>query len=507
MIAGLLRKLGLGEKASPAGGYRFNDFADRFRQRIATWPNGSAAPNGAIVGIVVTPWLCTATPFFSLECALELARHGANPVLLWDRANVFCNAAKSSEVAAVEQVIDALRTRFRVIELSEVKASSAVDTAFLDRLVYENAVRQMRGEERAPEFLAKNVELSEQMRAHAAHIDGLLASERFDWLLIPGGVWAASGLWSQIAVARQVPFTTFDSGVGTLFVDHSGAAAHFGDVPLAFKKLLAETPTEQRAQLSAQAHDELRRRMAGLDEYKLQPHASGAAAPKCDLLVPLNYRSDTAALCRQRAFKSVTDWLTQLLDWADARGDVTVAVRQHPCEKIPAYRGTDEWREILAPHLARLGERLHFIAAEDPVNTYDLLANCRAMLPWTSRTGIEAAMLGKPVVLGTDCYYRGCDFTVDASTPAEYFAALEDALAGHIEVSAKAREEAALVYFLMEKRLALRTNFTPQPTDFQEWVERAPDELWNDAPQALLREALLTRETVPWLQHARALSK
>lgn len=490
--------------AKPPAGPRFSDLAERYTARLSALPARTARGKPKI-GVLVMPWLFTPVPFYSIECALMLADSGAEVVLVWDGSNVFLNAAKQSEVETVRRVVDPLAESFRILDVAAAPGGPAGDPAFIDLLLFENAVRQLKGEERAREFLAEHPEIVSAMREHSGRIEAMLASEHFDWLLIPGGVWAASGLYAHLARERGVHFTTYDCGVGLLFAAHDGPAAHFGDVPRAFTLLNKSAPADERSRLIAAAHAELQRRMEGRDVFQLQPKPAGAtsdAGAQCDIVVPLNYRSDTAALARQRVFASVTDWLTQLLEWAARRGDVRVAVRQHPCERIPEYRGTDDWNRILGPLLAR-SDRLRFIAAEDPVNTYDLIANARVVLPFTSRVGIEAAMLGKAVILGTNCYYDSFAFVQNAASASDYFTAIDQALAGGLKPDAARREDAALVYYIAERCLALKTDFTPQPPDFWKWVEQPRAELWAEPGAADFREALLTREPSCWIQHRR----
>src|SRR5437016_4096847 len=55
----------------------FVRYAESYQQRLADW--GSCprqAPKGSHVGVIVTPWMFTAVPFFSLECALLLRSEG-----------------------------------------------------------------------------------------------------------------------------------------------------------------------------------------------------------------------------------------------------------------------------------------------------------------------------------------------------------------------------------------------------------------------------------------------
>jgi hypothetical protein len=433
-----------------------------------------------------------------------LANRGAQVTLIWDASNVFLNAAKSSEVDAVRAVVKKFASALRMVDVSKTPPDAEAKLDFVEPLVYENAVRQRRGEGAAREFLETHPECLQEMKVHAGRIHSLLVAEGFDWLLIPGGVWAASGLYAQLARDLGVSFSAFDSGVGSLYVAHDGPAAHFADIPNAFKAVTAKADASERSRMIEQGWTQLRIRREGRDPFRLQPSTSTAPGnrERYDLIVPLNYRSDTAALFRQRLFSSVTDWLTQLLDWATSHGKVRIAIRQHPCERIPEYRGTDAWREVLAPYAA-MGDRLRFVAAEEEVNTYDLFDDASVILPHTSRVGIEAAMLGKAVLLGTHCYYQDCGFTRSPASVKEYFEDIERGMRGELVPNASARDNAAILYYLAECCLPLATDFTPQPPDYAQWVTRAPDDIWISPAGRDLAEALLSRQSVACVQHRR----
>jgi hypothetical protein len=252
------------------------------------------------------------------------------------------------------------------------------------------------------------------------------------------------------------------------------------------------------------AREKMKMRMRGDDEYRLQPVAAATASsgPGWDLLVPLNLRWDSAALCRRRLFANVGDWLSQLLAWVEAHPTATVAIRQHPCEKLVDFCGTDDFRELLA-RFPRLGARAHFISARDSVNTYDLIDGAKAVLPFTSRVGIEATMLGKPVILGSECYYGACGFTWNPASAPEYFATIAEALAGRLVVSDEARRRAVIAYYLAECCLELRTSFTPAPTDFAQWVKVPPEELWASEENQDLLTILIAHERLVGIRHRR----
>ena len=214
------------------------------------------------------------------------------------------------------------------------------------------------------------------------------------------------------------------------------------------------------------------------------------------MLLVLNYRADTAALCRQKVFASVTEWVRAVCEWVQGKEGVRLAIRQHPCERIPEYRGTDDWRELLGG-FPEFGKRIRFVAAEDNINTYDLMASARVVLPFTSRVGMEAAMMGKAVVLGSNCFYGQCGFTAEADGAEEYFRQVGQAIEGRLSPNEDARRAAALCYYLTERGLSVATCFTPQPHDFRTWTSKSVSELWSESAQRTILEIMTSREPVP----------
>ncbi|KAB2646777.1 MAG: hypothetical protein DVB27_06010 [Verrucomicrobia bacterium] len=485
---------------------QFQVFTDLFLARLRAAPavRSSGASRGA-VGVLVTPWQQTAVPFFSIECARKLAAEGLRVSLLWEPENIFGNAADAGEVAQIERVISALGAEFEIVRLPADPVMNGNDPAFLAELLFENAVQKMRGEAGAQEYLAAHPEMVEGMRSQVVRVRSFLRTRAFDWLLIPGGVWAISGVYAGVAAEIGVPFTTFDSGPGALLLGNDGATAHFPDVESLALELTARCrdDVKERERITHRAQEQMRIRMRGDDEFRLQPVATSAAAGhRWDIVVPLNLRWDSAAMCRKHLFANVRDWLTRLLAWVEATPGATVAIRQHPCEKLADYRGADDFSQ-LASRFPGLGERARFFAAHEDVNTYDLIAGAKVVLPFTSRVGIEAVMLGKPVLLCARCYYGDCGFAETPATVDEYFAQVGRAVGGHLPVPAEARLAAAVTYYLAETCLELKTAFTPAPTDFVKWVKQPAGEIWTTPENRDVLESLLTRVPLARIRHRR----
>lgn len=485
---------------------QFQVFTELFLARLRASPGRAAAAAGGSVGILVTPWQQTAVPFFSIEGARQLAAEGLEVAIIWEPHDVFGNASDAVEVAQLERVIAALDGEFAIVRQPATPVAPQDDPAFFAELVFENAVQKMRGEAGAQEYLASHPEMVGAMRAHVIRVRDFLRARRFDWLLIPGGVWAMSGVYAGVADELGLSFTTFDAGPGVLLLGNDGATAHFPDVERLALEVTARCRDDatERDRVGQCAQEKMRTRMRGDDEYRLQPVTTSAAAGhQWDLVVPLNLRWDSAAMCRKHLFANVRDWLTQVLAWVEATPGVTVALRQHPCEKLADYRGADDFSR-LALDFPGLGERARFFAAEEEVNTYDLIAGAKAVLPFTSRVGIEAVMLGKPAILCARCYYGGCGFAETPATAAEYFALIARAVSGQLPVSDDARLAATVTYYLAETCLELKTEFTPMPADFLKWVRQPTAALWAKPENRDLLQALKTREPLSRIRYLRS---
>ncbi len=487
----------LGRKRS-----RFERLTDQFIRRLKRWPRPPSGVMGsrAKIGVLVLPWLETAVPFFSMECALNLAKD-ADVTLIWDPCNIRFNTARGHETQSLTRCLTQMKKWLPVINPADFRGIGSIDREFLQTVVYENAVGRTLGEQKAVELSERHTASLDEMAQHAGRIRTLLQTHRFDWIFVPGGVWGVSSIYDHIAAELGISFTTFDSGEGIIFISHDGAAAHYADMPPAFQEVIhrAKNDEARREKMRAAAHAVIETRKQGTDQYRLQPKLAGEAMTESwDILLPLNYRSDSAAMCRQRLFASVKDWLEKVLEWARNQPEVTIAIRQHPCEKIEEFRGSDRWQEMIDSF--GLGNRCRFIAAEDPINTYDLLPRTRVVLPCTSRVGIEAAIFEKPVILGWDSYYEDCGFAWNARSIDEYFDLISQALRGELVVSPKAKELAEITYYVAEKCFGVETVFTPVPVDFKKWVEIPPDELWSKPETKLLRETLLTRQPMAVLR-------
>jgi hypothetical protein len=143
------------------------------------------------------------------------------------------------------------------------------------------------------------------------------------------------------------------------------------------------------------------------------------------LLAP-NVFGDSATLGRQVFSDSMTEWLARTLQHFIDRDEIQLLIRIHPSEaRFPT--GTS-MTEVVRETLPQLPEHMRLIAAEDPINTYDLVEIAALGIVYTTTVGLEMSLSGVPVVVTGFTHYRGKGFTLDPQSWEDYFQIIERVL-------------------------------------------------------------------------------
>lgn len=480
----------------------------RMKRRIAEYlPAMTVGTGTPHVLVVVTPWQGTGIPWFSLVTGLLLSNAGATVTFVVDPYRVGGNAPRHDFILrCIRAVMGLLRQRHRVIDLATASSGPDRDgdTAMIQRLAGWNATWTLRGEMDTagrPEFEARAcAQLAEANRRIAATMDTVMA----DTLFVPGGIFATSGLWVEHARRSRIRVSSYDNGGfgrGMFAVD--GLACHLDDIPRAFASIRAlclDNPDEDAAVISA-ATQEVSLRRGGTDAVGYQlggargdslSHLTGGA------LLALNSSWDSAALGKHLVFADSVAWIVATVRHLLDTSEVPVIVRQHPAERLSFALTTDNYRQLLEQHFGT-HPRLHFIAAADPVNSYDLLAVVGSVIVHTSTIGTEATVYGRPVVTASMPYFADLGFVWHAKDLPAYLGMLDDAAAGRLVVTDAMRDDALRCFYVTQICNWVPAVFNPE--DFKQWSRVPIATLAADPAIRRLVEALLTDTPVPVLNH------
>ena len=253
-----------------------------------------------------------------------------------------------------------------------------------------------------------------------------------DVLMVVNGLFFFEFLLCAEAARRGVRVVSYERGFiqGTLFFAHGPGASRYevGDA----------WPSHRERPLSPDQEERLNQYLAdrrqGLHSHvSLWPTATTTAdAPASGrrrFVAFTNVTWDSAVLDRDVTFPGIGDWLKAIIGQIGGRSDLELVLRIHPAEvRIRGWETRQPAKQML-DRIGALPPNISVIAPDDPTSSYSLMESCDAALVYTSTTGLELALLGKPVMVAGDTHYRGKGFTIDPEDPDAYAAAVEDVIA------------------------------------------------------------------------------
>jgi hypothetical protein len=160
---------------------------------------------------------------------------------------------------------------------------------------------------------------------------------------------------------------------------------------------------------------------------------------------------DSAVIRQDIAFTSIVDWIVAAVEEFRKRPQDELIIRIHPAEtKLSGRESREEMEVALRERLLDIPSNVTIIPSVDPTSSYQLMQDADFGLVYTSTTGLEMVLMGKPVVVAAQTHYRGKGFTLDVNSSAEFSSVLDnlcnepDTLKPNLEL---ARKYAYLFFF------------------------------------------------------------
>lgn len=463
-----------------------------------------APADGPAAAVIVGPWVSTQVPWYAIMVAIGLRRRGRNVVLLWDDTG-FPEKFVAEQNRAIGRVLAYVGNYLPVMRLSQQQPGSLADSddALVESLTLQNVTWIRRGAIPSEKDQRLATRIGTSLRESLPLVRGWLDHFEYDYIVVPGGVYGTSGLYVHVARTLGCRVATFDTDrrIGQICVD--GVAAQNADIPRAFQALWQGDDAGRSAAIDI-ARLEFQSRTDNRDSYGFQAQAAVGSDPTSDgsVLIPMNVEWDTAALGRHRHFANSADWITATVAEILEADEGPVIVRQHPSERRELQRSNLDIGGIL---VQRFGDdpRCRFVAADAPVSSYDLLRSARLVLPFVSTIAMEAAAIGKPVLISGAAYYADLGFVRSASSREEYFSLLRHGLRGELASLPAQSERAWACYYLAAVQNRIPTDFTPHPEDFWDWCGRSPESMFEDREVSAILESIDTDVPISLLRHRR----
>jgi len=257
--------------------------------------------------------------------------------------------------------------------------------------------------------------------------DRILDQERPQAVLTSHGVYLLWGVIKRVAQRRNIPLTVWGNGyrTGTLRVSQG----NWFEVTIAEPGEVWEglDLTPERVQ---RLDDYLGKRWDGQRDRRVLFDGEGGPnrltldrlgldPAKPTLGIFPNVAWDADLNFKDVVFRDMSEWLVETVRWFAKHPEFQVVVRAHPGEAIAV--SNERASDVVLQEFPTLPNNVAVIPAENKVNSYGLARLVRAASVYGSQFGLELACRGLPVIVASECFYRGKGFTHDVKSRSEYF--------------------------------------------------------------------------------------
>ena len=254
----------------------------------------------------------------------------------------------------------------------------------------------------------------------------------------PDVVVLCNGLFLFEAVAwavcreRGIDVVTYERGfIKETLVFRRNDAACLTPMDELWSRFADQPLTADETQTLDRYLDDRRHGRRTIDRYWTDAQFVEQQHARPGLLVALfpNLTWDSAVIGQSAAFESIQQWLATAIEFFAARAEHELVIRLHPAEvKLPGKQTREPLGAFLTERFPKLPTNVRVITPESDVSSYPLMDACDVGLVYTSTTGLELALSGKPVIVAGRTHYRGKGFTLDARSPAHFEKLLGDVI-------------------------------------------------------------------------------
>lgn len=261
----------------------------------------------------------------------------------------------------------------------------------------------------------------------------LLTTNRFDVCLLNHGIYVPQGLIAEVCREQGVRVVTWNPAYrkSCFILSHETTYHH---------TLMTEPVTNWENVrwddgIETQLMQYLRSRMEGTQDwiwFHDKPQFDMAAIqqeigidfskPTIGLLT--NVIWDAQLHYPANAFNGITEWILETITWFAEHPAMQLVIRVHPAEIRGTLPSRQRVVQEIAKHFPALPSNVFVIPPESQASTYAVMSQCDSVIIYGTKTGVELASIGIPVIVAGEAWIRGKGVTLDACSVTDYRALL-----------------------------------------------------------------------------------
>lgn len=120
------------------------------------------------------------------------------------------------------------------------------------------------------------------------------------------------------------------------------------------------------------------------------------------------------------AFKNMLEWVVSTIQYFEQRQDLQLVIRIHPAEISGDIPSRQPVVKEIRKHFPKIPKNVFVISPQSDISTYKLMDLCNAAIIYGTKTGVELASVGMPVIVAGEAWIRNKGLTHDADSESSY---------------------------------------------------------------------------------------
>jgi hypothetical protein len=255
---------------------------------------------------------------------------------------------------------------------------------------------------------------------------------RPDKVVVFNGIFYPEAVLRQIAEDQGIPVITHEVGLRPFSAFFSHREATFRELGTSsWRSLSSAENRELDAYLTRRFAGQFS--MAGIRFWGNMQSLPERLAESIDrfgdaVSVFTNVVFDTSQIHANVLFEDMFAWLDGLLPVIDRHPETLFILRAHPDENRPGKESQESVTDWVEKQGLLSRANVQFIPPDEEVSSYQIIEHTRLTLVYNSSVGLEASILGKPVLCAGRARYTQSPTVLFPETSTEYWSRLEEIL-------------------------------------------------------------------------------
>ena len=252
----------------------------------------------------------------------------------------------------------------------------------------------------------------------------ILRQRRPRALVIFNGIFYPEAVARQVALRMKVPVITHEVGLRPMSAFFSRELATFRELELGGNSKLIPAQ-DQKLDNYLEERFSGRFTMAGVRFWGEMKDLPEWALDRFSLfrqtvIIFTNVVFDTSQAHANTIYNNMFDWLEDLRGAFQKHPETLFVIRAHPDEDRPGKRSRESVELWIRENDLQQRNNVMFFGPSDQVSSYDLIRRCKLVLVYNSSIGLEASILGVPVLCAGRARFTQIPTVFQPETREEY---------------------------------------------------------------------------------------